>query len=602
MKREEGYVFESSTELKYQLLDELFSIGGNHKPDESRVVKSKLQDYAENNRDDLQIRDALIVLKTFEIESKNNDFETCCILAIPIFERLARAQDWDFYDIRLLTFFIDYAKTLERADFLASKALEKLENYSHEKYYKTIKSGILLNMTLRLIREKSTKKHTPHFEDELAEMFSKYINSAKELCEETDTIQKAVILIRKGIFYKDISLADEGFDLLKENREYEAYKLLRDEAIDYKLAIYINEDDKKQIGLLFDELFSMGGNHRPDKSKTIKSKLQSYFENDRNNHQIRDALIVLKIFDIESKYNDFETCCKLATPIFERLERALDWDFYDIRILTCVIDYAETIEQARFLVTKILGKLENYSDKKDYKNIKLGILTNMTFRLIRERFSKKDKVQLIRERLSRKDNYQLGYELDDLFTEYSNSIIELCDEADIIHRAIVLVRSGIFYRNKSLANQGFNLLKENGEHEAFKLLQDESRTYRLNVHLNKDDKQQFDVLMGENIRNIRTKHNMTVSDMAKNLNMKQGAVSLIELGKKSASAYILFSMAKILNESVENFFYDDETILPDYDSENALIEKLNMSAKDLSEDEFECVLDLVKGLNKLKNR
>jgi len=580
---------ESGMELKHQLLEEMLTIGGNYKPDETKVVKSKLQDYAENNRNDLQIRDALIVLKTFEIESNYNDSETCCILSTPIFERLGRTPNWDFYDIRILACVIDYTKTLEQTLSLVEEIFDKLENYSYEKLYNPIKLNISINMTLRLLREKFSSTDNNQSEDELGKIFSEYANSAVELCDKTDIIHRAIVLVRKGIFYRDISLANEGFDLLKEKGEHEAYKLLQDEARDYKLTIHINENDKEQFDALLEELFTMGGNYKPEESKIIKSKLQSYAESYRDNLQIRDALIIHKIFEIESKHNDFETCYMLSMPIFERLNQTANWDLYDIRILTYVIDYAETLQQAHLLVTEVFDKLENYSHEKLYNPIKLNISINMTLRLIREKFSKKE---------SRQSEDRLTV----MFSEYVDLIMELCEEADIVRQAIVLVRKGIFYRNKSLATQGFNLLKANDEHDLYRILRDETSTYRLKVHLNKDDKQQFDILIGENIKNIRTKHNMTVSDMAKNLNMQQGPVSLIELGKRSASAYMLFSMATMFDEPVENFLYGTEVMLPDSDSDskNVLIEQLSNLTKALPENEINHVIDMVKSLGKLR--
>jgi len=469
-------------ELKYQLLEEMLSMGGNYKPEESKAVKLKLQDYAENNKDDLQIRDALIVLKTFEIESRANDFETCCILAIPIFERLKSTSEWDFYDIRILTNVIDYAETLEQVNFLASKALDELENYSSKKQYKHIKLGVLLNMTNRLLREKFSEKFSQHIEDKLEETFSEYANLVIELCDETDIIPKTIILVRKGIFYRDISIANEGFDLLKENGEHEVYKLLHAEAIGYKLTNHIDEDDKKQFHALLDELFAIGGNYKSDESKAIKLKLQSYAEIYKDNLQIRDALIVLKIFDIEGKSSDFETCGMLSVPIFERLDQTSDWEFYDIRILTCIIGYAQTYMQAHSLVSKALDNLDNYLYKKQYKSIKLSILINMTLRLLRERFSQKN-------------NHNIEGRLAEVFSEYANSIMELCDETDIVYKAIILVRTGSFYRDFSIANKGFDLLRESDEHELYKLLRDEARDYKLNIHINKEEKKSLILLL-----------------------------------------------------------------------------------------------------------
>ena len=351
--------------------------------------------------------------------------------------------------------------------------------------------------------------------------------------------------------------------------------------------VVISESSTELKYQLLEEIFSMGGNHRPEKIEMIKAKLQSYAEDYRYSLQIRDALIVLKTFDIENRYNDFETCCMLSVPVFERLEQTTKWDFYDIRILTYVIDYAETYMQAHSLALKALNKLKDYSYEKQYKRIRLGILLNMTFRLLRENFSKKQ-------------NHGSKDQLAEMFSEYTDLVMELSDETDIIPKATVLVRRGIFYGNFSIANKGFELLKENNEHEVYKLLRDEARDYKLNIYINKEEKKQFDVFVGENIRSIRIKHNMTISDLAKILRMQQELMSMIELGQKSASTYMLFKLSTALDEPVENFFNGTEMMLPDSDNRKALIEKLIISVKNLQEDRIECIIDIVKSLSKSK--
>ena len=121
---------------KYELLDELFALGGNYRLEESKKIETKLRNYMKANdsgEEDLQIRDALIVLKTAIIGNMHNDMETCCLLSVPIFDRLGSLSVWDFYDIRILTCVIHYANSYEQTDSMASIALEKLEEYSDRK-------------------------------------------------------------------------------------------------------------------------------------------------------------------------------------------------------------------------------------------------------------------------------------------------------------------------------------------------------------------------------------------------------------------------------------------------------------------------------------
>jgi transcriptional regulator with XRE-family HTH domain len=246
--------------LKYQLLDEVFEIGGNYKPEENKLAEARLSDYLKTNGNDPQISDALLMLKVFTKENESNDFEASREIAAPIFDRLTAADKWDFYDIRIFAAVVDYASTYEQTYFLAHDALKRLEEYSYEERYAVIKLSIHMNTSFRLIRAKYYDTDGLDASDKLDSMFSSHINAALSICEEGNfPMHKGVNMIRKGLYYQDHSLAKKGFNVLEKAGEHEAYEILKNEVSEYKFFIDLKMS-KKQFNTI------VGGNLREERN------------------------------------------------------------------------------------------------------------------------------------------------------------------------------------------------------------------------------------------------------------------------------------------------------------------------------------------------
>ena len=347
-----------------------------------------------------------------------------------------------------------------------------------------------------------------------------------------------------------------------------------------------NNTEKSLKYQLLDEFFSIGGNHRMEESKKVGDKLRNYLENNSEDLQVRDTLIILETFELESKFNDFNLCRQLAVPILDRLSNTNEWDFYDIRILTCVADYANTIEQADALATAAIKRLGDYSHEERSTRIKLSISLNMTMGLLRAKFSDSDSAIP-------------SNELGELFSKYINLATALCDEAgNIVRKAKILVRKGIFYRDATLVNEGFNLLKQNDEYDAYRQLKDEVREHKFKVEFNKFIKNEYRILVGRNIRTLRINRGLEIEDLAEILDVTVGHMGLMERGERGVSSYFIAKLAETFNVSTDVFYSETDTMLFKPNNE-ALLDKLNIIAKGLTEDKLELVIDIAKGIDKL---
>ena len=338
---------------------------------------------------------------------------------------------------------------------------------------------------------------------------------------------------------------------------------------------------------LLDELFRMGGNYKPEEAKLIKAKLQEFAKDNEGDLQISDALIILKISEVERKYSDLKTCCALSIPIFERLKQMPEWDFYDIRILAAVINFAESYEQTHIFATKALKKLKPFSLHERYIFIKLAILMNSISRFVKARFFK--------ESSHKSDEY-----LEEIFRNYIAQITPLCKGSDFIfYQAVLSVRKGLFYRDIKLINISLDILRKNGEEEAYNLLKDEIGEYNLPIKLDNINANQLNKIIGANIKNIRKSYNLPIERIASILNESVYSLDSIESGKKSLTLHSVYKLSEALNIPIDVFCFGIEESLFDLGRKKELTDKINTITGTLEEDKLEHVLTLLESLSKL---
>jgi len=122
---------------------------------------------------------------------------------------------------------------------------------------------------------------------------------------------------------------------------------------------------------LIEEAFGINDSVDLNKVQNMRNKLCDYLKTQGEDRQIRNILIMLEIFIVEEKYNDYDTCYEKAEPVFKDLSQTDNWDFCDIRIFAtlvdcCSLDFNEIDLQAE----TALKKLEDYSDNDRYPHNK----------------------------------------------------------------------------------------------------------------------------------------------------------------------------------------------------------------------------------------
>ena len=344
---------------------------------------------------------------------------------------------------------------------------------------------------------------------------------------------------------------------------------------------------------LLDEVFSIGGNHNLERYDELVASLLDYLKINGADSQICDALSILEASRIESEQNDFESGYEVTAPIFKRLTHVDAWDFYDIKILATVIDYAETFEQMHMLVQVALEKLEKYSDEKKYISTKVCIHTNALRRLVRARYYDL-------EDMSNRDDLKT---LEDTFMSYYDTIMALCEVEDFpIHKMVVPLRKGIFFNDADQIAEGFAALKYAHEDEVYRLLEDEVEEFLERSQYYLSHKQR-NAIIGRNIQRERAICRMSVETLAEILGFPPHIVRLVEGGQISASNISILRMAKAFNVS-NDVFYEGisvNEVSVARTKKRQKIEKLDSIAKKLSVQEIEHLTMVAESLIKMKN-
>jgi len=334
---------------------------------------------------------------------------------------------------------------------------------------------------------------------------------------------------------------------------------------------------------LIKEGLSIAINDNPKAIEEMKGKLSDYLDKNGSDPQIRDVIRVLETYLEEYKNSDFEMCCEIAEPIFDRLSNPSNWDFYDIVILHMVVDYAGTYSQTYEIAENILKKLEEHKHRKTYKNIKIWTFLNSMLRMLRAKYFEMDDL-VIPEDLDKKfSNYF------DIFMEISND-----REFDVL-REIARIRKGLFYNDVELTNRGFERLKKLRVKDVYKMMEKDVQEFGFLTDARKS-KNQLLITIGQNLHKLRTEANMSVKDLAKVIGRAPHYISNVEAGKQVASPNTLTTLGDFFGVATSYFRGTGNGGDDAVEKERALIiADINSRIQNFSQENLKYIHNMVKG-------
>ena len=233
---------------KQQLLDEVFALGNNRSVWDMKEAQMKIAEHHESARGkDPQLSDMFVIIDAFVVENERGDTDETYAVTRPIFDRLRKEKDWDFYDVRIFVVALGfYMGGFERLNSDANTALEKLKEYFYKDEYPLIKLAVHMNATTCMLRLRHFEEEVRNHPDNLKrfeEHFLFHIDAALVICkEEGITPAMADAMIRKGAFFGDQALIDEAFDVLEKFGDKDLMCLLKRSLDRFRESeIYINE-------------------------------------------------------------------------------------------------------------------------------------------------------------------------------------------------------------------------------------------------------------------------------------------------------------------------------------------------------------------------
>ena len=334
---------------------------------------------------------------------------------------------------------------------------------------------------------------------------------------------------------------------------------------------------------LIDNLFAAKGNQYNQQIKDAEAKLVEYVRDHGDDVQVIDALRIAKISRLESERNDFEACCDVAILTLDRLVEADEWDFYDLRILVHIIDYCGTFEFALLLAKDAFKRLEDFANEKRYVYVKAALYVNVILRLLRAK-------------IYDMDNLQPTKALQDAFKKYARQGLAFCGKHKLyIHRDVINIRQGIFFKDPVSVDIGFISLKDAGELEVYRMMQEAMAEFNFYSELS-ISKRQFNRIVGKNVRKTRKSLDLRMSDVAEIIGVTVPAIALMERGDRSITGHNLVKIAYVFKVPVETFF---DGIITMYDvavKNKAVYQKLMAIVAKFSESELEALVAYAENL------
>jgi len=335
----------------------------------------------------------------------------------------------------------------------------------------------------------------------------------------------------------------------------------------------------------------MYGNLNLDKVKEMKDKLSQYLlDYGDDDMQIKNTLLVLDTFVDEAVNDNYETAKNIAEPILKSLSNANKLDFYDIRILATVVDYAGSTDKTYKLAERLLKALERYSGEERYLHIKRAIHMNVLVRLQRAKAKYFDSDDLISPK-----------ELERRFNKHFDAIMEICDIGKFpIHKAIAIIRKGLFYESNKITNKGFEELEKTGQEEVYEMMRRHAENFAFFVgtHLSRFKHAK---ILGANVRKRRKEMLLTHKKMAEALGISVAYVGLIERGERTPSVPLLQRICDLLNISV-NYLHEGVAEAKGGGYSDRRKDQLNLLdtyVQQLTNDQVDFVITMVKELNAL---
>jgi len=336
---------------------------------------------------------------------------------------------------------------------------------------------------------------------------------------------------------------------------------------------------------LLDIFFGVNSNAEIEDDIDIRKKLEEYKQHNGYDIQIEDTLLLSKMSQLESKFDNFEKATELLKPIIARANDQDDLDLIDIRIMTVAVGHTKDFRQSCYIASKLLKNLKKYKDHPRCPRIKMSIHSNVSYKSLRAKYF---------------EDLENSYEyLKKEFLIHIDAAIELCKKNkfnDMI--GINYIRKGLFLLEFDLIDKGLNLIKKTGNSAIYDMAMNDINEYEKYIKFYTTG-DHLKSTIAENFKKYRNFRNMSLKEVSELTNISAGYLSSVENNNKVPSIHSLVKIAEALNVSLELLVNDKEKI--PFVAENSLkLDEATSMLMKMNPLELNFTLDSMRNLLKFR--
>jgi hypothetical protein len=213
-----------------------------------------------------------------------------------------------------------------------------------------------------------------------------------------------------------------------------------------------------------DVLFEIGGNYKIQELNKCKLLFEDYSKTD-SDPLIQEAIGIISAQINYALTSDLSISRKFVQATWDRISAKDRWNFYDIRMLTTVLFFANDIEDLIIHAKEALYQLEKYKTYDLYLSLKKDITFNASSILLDSKFLD--------------SSYRKDY-ADRFLLEFINTSLTLCAELkDDISFNIMKIRKGIVLMDHTLISSGLDYLKLANETTIYRMVNDDLERYKI---------------------------------------------------------------------------------------------------------------------------
>ncbi|MCL1923954.1 MAG: helix-turn-helix domain-containing protein [Defluviitaleaceae bacterium] len=357
--------------------------------------------------------------------------------------------------------------------------------------------------------------------------------------------------------------------------------------------MFNNKDMDNIKNKILNEFLSLNSNSKKSEVRKVQKELARFQKDYGFDAQIDNALLIAKLNLAKLENENLVELTSNVSIIFKRLENSIKWGLIDIETLSLAFEYAENYNQIiEFTERAIVQLEEHHKNSKTYNNIKIILYLNALSKLLNIKY---------RDVSYGQENSKL---LNEKFSQYFEIGLKLCEESEkyehsFIYKNIFIVRKAVFDKDGELIQEILELLIRK-EKEIYNSLNAEINSYSrdMGIHIARN---QFNMMIGENLREIRLEHNMSHEEVAELLGIKKANIGAYERGDQSLSSLYVYKLASIFKTSFERIYYgNNKETSEKISNKEALRNEIFAYTSNMTEEKLELLIKQAIKINESK--